>query len=170
MSRTTSTTARTAARRLAATSTVGALALALTAAPALAAGPVTAGPLTAGPVTAGPVTAGPVTADATSDPTGGTVTITVDAAALAALCDDRIPQVTKRATDLLDRIEGDASTTGSAAWLSARADTAAAQGHDDLARRLQFRSEQRLGHVDEITALVDQLGAFEANVCSQVAP
>lgn len=155
MSRTTSTTARTAARRLAATSMVGALALALTAAPALA---------------AGPAAAGPVAADATSDPTGGTVTITVDAAALAALCDDRIPQVTKRATALLDRIQGDASTTGSAAWLAARADTAAAQGHDDLARRLQFRSEQRLGHVDEITALVDQLDAFEANVCSQVAP
>ena len=149
MFRTTSRTARTSAR-LAATSAVGALALALIATPALA--------------------AGPAATDATSDPTGGTVTITVDAAALARLCDDRVPRVTERATALLTRIQGDASTEGSAAWLRARADRAAAQGHDDLARRLQFRAEQRLGHVDEITTLLDQLATFDANVCSQVAP
>lgn len=149
MSRTTSRAGRASAR-LAVTSTVAALALTLVAAPALA--------------------AGPAAADATSDPTGGTVTITVDAAALAKVCDDRVPQVTKRATALLARIQGDASTEGSAAWLRARADRAAAQGHDDLARRLQFRAEQRLGHVDEITALLGELATFDANVCSQVAP
>lgn len=148
MSRTTSRTPRTSARRLAATS-VGALALTLIAAPALAVGPA---------------------ATDAPEPSGGTVTITVDAAALAKVCDERVPRVTERATALLARIQGDAGTEGSAAWLAARADKAAAQGHDDLARRLQFRADQRLGHVDEITTLLDELATFDANVCSQVAP
>lgn len=161
MSRTTSRTARTSAhaartstrsaRRLTAALAGGTLVLGLTAAPALAAAPTAM-----------------AAADATSDPTGGTVTITVDAAALATVC-DRIPQVTERATALIARIQGDAGTAGSAAALSARADQATAEGYDDLARRLRFRAEQRLGHVDEITTLLDKLHTFDANVCSQVA-
>jgi hypothetical protein len=160
MSRTTTVRTTRTARRLGAALTGGALVLALTAAPALATGPS---------ATTGSTATVPSDA-ASDDPSGGTVTVTVDAAALARLCDDRVPQVTRRARAVLDRIQGDAGTAGSAAWLGARADRAASEGHDDLARRLTFRSEQRLGHVDEIAGLLDRLAAFEANVCSQVAP
>ncbi|MCV2393501.1 hypothetical protein OEB99_04200 [Actinotalea sp. M2MS4P-6] len=108
-----------------------------------------------------------------SDPSGsgtdsGTVTIEVDAARVQHLCDETLPHVLQRAQATLDRIQGDADTVGSAAWVRDRAAQAADEGHDDLARRLEFRADQRLGHVDEIEALIDRLEGFDATICSQV--
>jgi hypothetical protein len=106
--------------------------------------------------------------DPTVGSTGGTVTITVSAQALAHLCDDRIPAMLHRGQSALDRIQGSADTQGSAAWLQARAAAAAAKGHNDLANRLTSRAQRRLGHVDEITSLMTRLQTFESTVCSQV--
>lgn len=119
------------------------------------------------PATAATSTTAPTTA---TEDEPDTVTITVDAEALARLCDERIPAALDRAEDLLDRIRGDADTVGSAAWVRQRAEDAAAAGKDDLARRLEFRAEQRLGHVDEIEALIARLTEVDASVCSQVQP
>lgn len=123
--------------------------------------------LAATTVLALPATAAPVTAS-TDEP--DTVTLTVDAEALARLCDERIPAALERAEDLLDRIQGDSDTVGSAAWVRQRAEAAAADGKDDLARRLEFRADQRLGHVDELEALVARLAEVDRAVCSQVQP
>lgn len=130
---------------LVATTTVMAAALALAATPALAAD-----------------------ASSGSSTPGSTTTITVDTAKLEKLCHDRLPQAQARVEKALERIQGDASTKGSAAWVRARADQAAAEGKDDLARRLQFRADQRLGHVDELTTLRTTLAGLASGVCSQV--
>lgn len=143
------------------------LAIALVAGGAI---PAAAVPLTAsGSATV--TTATTATTDTTdTDGTEDTVTITVDADAIAQLCDERLPELLTRAASLIARIEGDASTRGSAAWVQARADEAAADGRDDLARRLEFRADQRLGHVDELEAAIARLEEVDRDVCSQVAP
>jgi len=101
---------------------------------------------------------------------GSTTTITVDTAKLDAFCHDRLPKAQARVDKALTRIQADASTEGSAAWVRARADKAAAAGHDDVARRLQFRADQRLGHVDELTTLRTRLAGLASGVCAQAQP
>lgn len=118
------------------------------------------------PAAAVPLAAG----DSDTGDADDTVTITVDADAIAQLCDERLPELLTRAASLIERIEGDASTRGSAAWVQARADEAAADGRDDLARRLEFRADQRIGHVDELEAAIARLEQVDRDVCSQVAP
>jgi hypothetical protein len=113
--------------------------------------------------------ADPASGSAGSAP-GSTTTITVDTAKLEALCQDRLPKVQARVEKALTRVQADASTKGSAAWVRARADQASAEGHDDLARRLQFRADQRLGHVDELTTLQARLAGVASGICSQVQP
>lgn len=130
---------------LVATTTVMAAALALVATPAMAAD-----------------------GSSGSSTPGSTTTITVDTAKLEKLCHERLPKAQARVEKALTRIQADASTKGSAAWLRARSEKAAADGHDDLARRLEFRADQRLGHVDELTTLRTTLAGIASGVCSQV--
>ncbi|NTW39122.1 MAG: hypothetical protein HGA44_04415, partial [Cellulomonadaceae bacterium] len=73
----------------------------------------------AAPALAASAPAAPVRAESDD-----TVTITVDADALAALCDERLPQLVTRAEGLIERIQGGADVVGSSAWLTARADYA----------------------------------------------
>ena len=113
--------------------------------------------------------AGPAAAT-TDDTTDGTVTITVDADAIAQLCDVRIPRALERAHDALGLIQAGPSTKGSAEWVRARAQQASAAGRDDLARRLGFRADQRLGHVDELEQLIAGLEQVDESICSQVTP
>ena len=120
----------------------------------------------AGALLAGPSSAASASASPSPTPSG-TTTITVDTAALNRLCDDRLPQLLGRAQDRLARIQGDSSTTGSAAWIEAQADRAAAAGQDDRAERLRDRADRRRGHVDELTAAISRIAQVQDTICSQ---
>jgi hypothetical protein len=118
-------------RRTAAASAVTAGLLLATAAPALADedGP-TQGPITQGPITQGPITLGPEQA--------------------TFVCTKRIPAILARVDRVTTRINADASTRGSTAWLHAREDTARAAGRTEVADRLQRRIDRRPERLDRL--------------------
>src|SRR6202008_2850209 len=51
----------------------------------------------------------------------GSVTITLSPEQVTRLCEKRLPRIEKRTTKLVERIQGDENTRGSADWLRARA-------------------------------------------------
>ena len=52
----------------------------------------------------------------------------------------RVPNLTTRTQNLLDRLPGDADERGSIAWVRERADTAREAGHEQLATALDNRA------------------------------
>ncbi|GAA3793797.1 hypothetical protein [Cellulomonas soli] len=98
---------------------------------------------------------------------GDTTTITVDTARVQEMC-TRVPQAVQRLDDLVARIQGDASTKGSTAWLHAQADTARGQGRDAVANRMDNRAELRAGRVTNLQATADRLRQLDSSVCSQL--
>ena len=68
------------------------------------------------------------------------------------VCTQRIPAILTRVDRVTTRINADASTRGSTAWLTARHDKAQTAGRTDVAARIQKRIDERPG---KLTRLAD---------------
>jgi len=82
--------------------------------------------------------------------TQGPITLSPEQATY--VCQQRIPAILSRIDRLTTRINADANTRGSTAWLKARHDKAQAAGHTDVADRIQKRID---GRSDKLTKLAD---------------
>ena len=100
--------------------------------------------------------AGPALADdpgTTATPgssTQGPITLSPEQATY--VCQQRIPAILSRVDRVTTRINADANTRGSTAWLKARHDKAQSAGHTDVADRIQKRID---GRADKLTKLAD---------------
>ncbi|MTD52697.1 hypothetical protein [Amycolatopsis pithecellobii] len=81
------------------------------------------------------------------------------------LCADRLPRLIDRKNKLIARINGDANTKGSVAWLRARADKQRAAGHAKIADQLTQRADRRAGRVDDLKSIEDRLTKFKDSHC-----
>lgn len=103
----------------------------------------------AGAVAAGVLlTASPAFAQGTTDPNRPRV---------AALC-ARVPNAEIRTTNLITRLEADANTLGSLAWLQTKVDQATSAGRTELATKLQNRLEYRTAKLEVLQKRSVELG------------
>jgi hypothetical protein len=119
------------------------------------------------------------TSEATDDDTGaetadsaepapsepGSVTITLSPEQVAFLCDQRLPRIEKRTGKLVERIQGDEETRGSAANLRARADREREAGRETSAQVLEERADRREGFVDELNRINQWAADFRTEYC-----
>jgi hypothetical protein len=105
----------------------------------------------------------PSSAPAPSGP--APVTITLSPEQVTFLCEKRLPKIEKRTSRLVERINGDEDTRGSAAWLRARADRARDAGRDDSAQLLEERADRREGHVDQLNKINKWAADFRTQHC-----
>lgn len=107
--------------------------------------------------------------DVDVDVDGDQVTLTTDLATARAAC-ARVDTARDRLTRLVGRIQADAGTTGSVAWLRDRAERAADEGRDDQSGILAGRADRRAGWVDDLEAAIARLDAADATVCAALPP
>lgn len=101
---------------------------------------------------------------AAAEPTGP-VTITLSQEQVANLCEKRLPRLERRVNRLLERINADAGTRGSVAWLEARAAKERAAGRETTAQLLAERAERRAGRVDDLALIADKVADFQTRHC-----
>jgi hypothetical protein len=77
----------------------------------------------------------------------------------------RIPNLEIRTTNLLERLNGDATVKGSLAWLQERIDEAAGNDRDQLVTVLENRLEVRTASIDVLETRQDAL-ADARQLCS----
>jgi hypothetical protein len=82
--------------------------------------------------------------------TQGPITLSPEQATF--VCTRRIPAILSRVDRVTARINADAATRGSTAWLTARHDKAQAAGRTEVADRIQKRIDAR---PDKLTKLAD---------------
>ena len=117
--------------------------------------------VSAGLVLAG---AGPALAD---DP-GGSATqgpITLNPEQATFVCTQRIPAILSRIDRVTTRINADATTRGSTAWLQAREDKAKTAGHTDVADRIQKRIDARPARLDRLADAKKRVTEFRDANC-----
>jgi hypothetical protein len=116
--------------------------------------------LSAGLLLAG---AGPALAD---DPgsTQGPITLSPEQATF--VCTQRIPRILARVDRVTARINGDASTRGSTAWLQARQDRAESAGNTELAGRIQKRIDARSARLDALAGAKKRVTEFRDANCA----
>ncbi|GAB2975645.1 hypothetical protein LWP59_31925 [Amycolatopsis acidiphila] len=108
----------------------------------------------------------PVASAQTPEPTTpGYGQVTLSPEESQYLCADLLPRLADRTAKLTTRINGDANTTGSVAWLRARADGQRAKGHPQLADQLARRADRRAGRVDDLESIQDRLTNFRNSHC-----
>jgi propanediol dehydratase small subunit len=107
------------------------------------------------------------TAAATTDPSDPSepVTITLSPEQVRNLCEKRLPKIERRATRLLDRIQGDATVRGSVEWLRARATSERDAGRESSAQLLEERADRRAGRVDQLTQVGQWVTTFRTEHC-----
>jgi hypothetical protein len=81
------------------------------------------------------------------------------------VCTKRIPALLSRIDKLTARINGDASTRGSTAWLKAKADKARAAGHTAGADLLDARAAARAARLDRLAQLRTQIQGVQSKDC-----
>jgi hypothetical protein len=84
----------------------------------------------------------------------------------SAICTQRIPAVLARIDKVTARVNGDASTKGSTAWLQAKADKARAAGYTALADLLTERASNRPARLDELAKLKSEVQHVQATDCA----
>ena len=104
---------------------------------------------------------GTAAADSGSDPTTPSTP-----RSQSALCTHRIPAVLDRIERLTDRINGDAQTRGSTAWLKAKSEQARSAGFTALADLLDTRVQARPQRLDELDALKGDVQGVLAADCA----
>jgi hypothetical protein len=95
----------------------------------------------------------------------GSVTITLSPEQVARLCETRLPRIEKRTTSLVERIQGDENTRGSAAWLRARATKEREAGREETASLLEERADRREGFVDSLNKINKWAVDFRTEHC-----
>lgn len=107
--------------------------------------------------------AGPALAD---DPgsTQGPITLSPEQATF--VCTQRIPAILARVDRVTARINADAATRGSTAWLQARQDRAEAAGHGDVAARIQKRIDARPAKLDALAGAKKRAIEFRDANCA----
>jgi hypothetical protein len=109
--------------------------------------------------------AGTATADEPGAPaTQGSITLTPEQA--VQVCTRRIPATLARIDRVTERIDDDASTPGSTAWLQARLDQAQAAGRTQEADRLRLRIDGRAEKLDRLADAQAQVTAFRDANCA----
>ncbi|WP_436492713.1 hypothetical protein [Actinokineospora sp. HUAS TT18] len=98
-------------------------------------------------------------------PSGQPVTVTLSAEQVQFLCEKRLPKAEKRVTKLLERINGDAGTKGSVAWLKARAEKERAAGRETSANLLEEKAERRAGRVEQLNKIKGWVTDFQTQHC-----
>jgi hypothetical protein len=93
------------------------------------------------------------------------VTITLSPEQVANLCEKRLPKIEKRTTNLLERINGDATVRGSVEWLRARATAEREAGRETSAQVLEERADRRAGRVDQLNQIKQWVADFRAEHC-----
>ena len=102
-------------------------------------------------------------APAPSEP--GSVTITLSPDQVGFLCEQRLPKIEKRTSKLVERINGDENTRGSAAWLRARAKRERDAGRETSAQLLEERADRRESHVDQLNKINKWATDFSDQYC-----
>lgn len=95
----------------------------------------------------------------------GSVTITLSAEQVQFLCDRRLPKIETRTSKLVERIQGDENTRGSAAWLRARAQKEKDAGREESAQLLEERADRREGFVDPLNKINKWATDFRTQHC-----
>lgn len=114
----------------------------------------------------------PTTTEPTSEPTestqpapSGSVTVTLSPEQVTFLCERRLPKIETRSSKLVERIQGDENTRGSAANLRARADREREAGRDTTAQVLEERADRREGFVDDLNKINKWAADFRTEYC-----
>ena len=95
----------------------------------------------------------------------GSVTITLSPEQVTRLCENRLPRIETRTSKLVERIQGDENTRGSAAWLRARATKERDAGREDTASLLEERADRREGFVDPLNKINKWAADFRTEHC-----
>jgi hypothetical protein len=96
----------------------------------------------------------------------GSVTITLSPEQVQRLCDTRLPRIEKRTSGLVERIQGDENTRGSAAWLRARATKERDAGREETASLLEEKADRREGFVDPLNKINKWATDFQTAHCA----
>ena len=123
-----------------------------------------AGVATASAVTLGLLLTGTGTALADDPGTQGPITLSPEQAMY--VCTTRIPAILSRVDRVTTRINADAATRGSTAWLQAREDKARTAGDTDAASRIQQRIAARPGKLDGLAAAKKRVTDFRDANCA----
>jgi hypothetical protein len=102
-------------------------------------------------------------APAPSEP--GSVTITLSPEQVTWLCDKRLPRIEKRSSKLVERIQADENTRGSAANLRARAAKERDAGREESAQLLEEKADRREGFVDDLNKINKWATDFRTQHC-----
>lgn len=84
----------------------------------------------------------------------------------SAVCTQRLPSALARIDRVTARINGDADTRGSTAWLEAKAEQAREAGFDALADLLDARVESRPDRLTELAELRKDVQDVQAEDCA----
>jgi hypothetical protein len=95
--------------------------------------------------------------------TQGPITLSPEQATY--VCTKRIPAILSRIDRVTTRINADANTRGSTAWLQARHDKAQSAGHTDVADRIQKRIDGRPAKLDRLADAKKRATDFRAANC-----
>lgn len=101
-----------------------------------------------------------------AEPTPPQEPITLTAEQSARICQERIPAILARIDAADDRLDADAGTPGSTAWLQQQADDARAAGRDQRADRLQERLSRRLDLSERLADAGMRVEAFRTAYCA----
>jgi hypothetical protein len=103
--------------------------------------------------------------------TGGQAAVAGQAAAVSLAADhpaycDRIDKALVKRQDITTRLEGDTSTKGSIAWLTAKAATATTAGNADQAKLYTDRAALRSQVLEPLKTITGDLVAIQQAHCS----
>lgn len=98
----------------------------------------------------------------------GTVTVTLDTAQVQEMC-AKVPEAQQRIDALVTRIQAGSDVPASAAALTERATSARAAGQENVAARLDLRSQLRLSRVAELQQVSARLTQAQNTVCVPLA-
>jgi hypothetical protein len=92
--------------------------------------------------------------------------ITLSPEQATEVCTKRIPAILSRVDRLTTRINADAATRGSTAWLQARHDKAQAAGHTEEADRIQERIDGRPAKLGKLADAKKRAAEFRDAHCA----
>jgi hypothetical protein len=109
---------------------------------------------------------GVAVADESSTPVPQPGPITLTPQESAWVCNTRIPNVLDRIAKLSTRIDGDASTRGSTAWLQAKEDAARKAGRTEVADAIGKRIAARPAKESKLAEVKSKVESFKQEHCS----